>query len=126
MTTSNDTTETAPSVRFRWPLIAIAIVFGLVFAFYLFESISRSLQLGEYLAGQNPILKKAGHLELVYPWVAVVPLLLLPIVTYVLAILIGLRRRALVLVALFVMGLAVLSAGSLTLQSIASQLTRIT
>jgi hypothetical protein len=125
MTTSDALTETTRSVRFRWPSIAIAIVFGLLFAFYLFEAISRSLQLSEYLAGQNPILRKAGHAELVFPWIAVIPLLLLPIVTYVLAFLIGLRRRPLALVALFVMALAVLSAGSLTLQSIASQLTRI-
>lgn len=106
--------------------VAFAILFGLLFAFYLYEAINQSLQLSDYLATQNPLLTKLGHDQLAYPWAAVGPLLALPVVTYALAFLLGRRRPVLVRIGIFVMGLAVLSAGSLTLESIASQLTRIT
>jgi hypothetical protein len=105
--------------------IAIAVVFGLLFAFYLYEAISQVLQLQSYVTGQNELLRKLGHSQLALPWIALVPLLVLPLVTYALAFFLGRHRTPLIELALFVMGLAVLSAGSLTLESIASQLTRI-
>ena len=103
----------------------IAVLFALLFAFYFYESLSQTLQLSSYLSTQNPLLKKVGHPQIAFPWITIAPFLLLPFVTYGLAYLIGRRRTALVSIAIFVMALAVLSATSLTLESIASQLTRI-
>ncbi len=103
----------------------IAVVFGLLFAFYFYESLSQTLQLAAYLAAQNPRLTKVGHPQIAFPWIAIGPLLALPFITYGLAFLIGRRRSVLVAIAIFFMALAVLSATSLTLESIASQLTRI-
>ncbi len=124
--TDAEATQRPPHAVRRVVGIAIAILFGLLFAFYLYELISQAVQLEDYLRLQNPVLKKAGHVELVYPWVAIAPLLLLPFVTFTIAFVIGRRRTVLVRVVLFVMGFAVLASGSLTLESLASQLTRIT
>jgi hypothetical protein len=126
VTTTSSKTRTVAYVPFRWVRIAIAILFGLLFAFYFYEAISQTLQLSAYISSQNPLLHKVGHDELQFPWIAIAPLLLLPVVTYVLGFLIGRRRPLIFTVAIFVMALAVLSAGSLTLESVASQLTRIT
>ncbi len=125
MTSTSDAVETAAS-RPSWVRIAIAIVFGLLFAFYLYEAISQALQLSQYLGVQNPLLKKVGHDPLAFPWAAIVPLVLMPAVTFVLAFLLGRRRGVAVQVGLFVIALAVLSATSLSLESLASALTRIT
>jgi hypothetical protein len=125
VSTATPVPPTATPARMGWVSIAIAIIFGLLFAFYFYEAISQALQLSDYLTEQNPLLKKVGHELIGFPWVAVGPLLALPFVTYALAFFIGRRRPLLMKIGLFVMGLAVLSAGSLTLESVASQLTRI-
>jgi len=115
----------AERATFGWVHAVIAVLFGLLFAFYFYEALAQTLQLSGYLQTQNALLKKAGGTELVFPWQAIAPLLALPFVTYGLAFVIGRRRPVLVFVGIFVMALAVLSAGALTLESIAFQLTRI-
>ncbi|MBK4346321.1 hypothetical protein [Lacisediminihabitans changchengi] len=104
----------------------IAVVFGLLFAFYFYEALAQTLELSGYLQTQNGVLKKAGGTELVFPWAAIAPLLALPFITFGLAFVIARRRPILAFVGVFVMALAVLSAGALTLESIAFSLTRIT
>jgi hypothetical protein len=117
-----------PSTRRRFSSIVfgvIAVVFALLFAFYFYESLSQTLQLSSYLAAQNPRLTKVGHPQIPFPWIAIAPFLALPFITYGVAFLFGRRRSVLVKIAVFFMALAVLSATSLTLESVASQLTRI-
>lgn len=123
--TVETSTDTAPR-SYGWPGAVIAVVFGLLFAFYFYEAIAQTLQLSAYISSQNPLLKKVGHPQIAFPWAAIVPLLLLPFVSYGLAFVVGRRRPALIKLALFVIALGVLAAGSLSLESVASQLTRIT
>jgi hypothetical protein len=114
------------SGRPGWLSATVAAVFGLLFAFYLYEAISQAIALSQYVSGQNKLLDKLGHGLLSYPWIVIVIYLLLPFVTYGFAFVLGRRRTFIVRIGLFVMALAALSAGSLTLGSIASAATRIT
>jgi hypothetical protein len=113
------------SVVPTWVTAIIAVVFGLVFAFYLYEAISQAISLGQYVTVQNPVLKRVGHQLLSFPWLVIGVYLLLPIVTFVLAILVGRRRSVPIKTGIFVLALAALSAASLALESIASAATRI-
>ncbi|MCU1583720.1 MAG: hypothetical protein JWM49_276 [Microbacteriaceae bacterium] len=108
-----------------WATMIIAVVFGLVFAFYLYEAISQAISLAQYVAVQNPVLKRVGHALLSFPWLVIGAYVVLPIVTFVLAVVIGRRRTVPIRVGIFVLALAALSAASLTLESIASAATRI-
>jgi len=111
--------------RFGWVHAVIAVLFGLLFAFYFYEALAQTLELSGYLQTQNALLRKADATELVFPWVVIAPLLALPFITFGLAFLLARRRPILPFIGIFVMALAVLSAGALTLESIAFQLTRI-
>jgi hypothetical protein len=116
----------AERVRFGVVHAIIAVLFGLLFAFYFYEALAQTLELSGYLQTQNGVLRKAGGAELVFPWAAIAPLLALPFVTYGLGFVIARGRPILPFVGIFVMALAVISAGALTLESIAFSLTRIT
>jgi len=111
--------------RFGWVHAVFAVLFGLLFAFYFYEALAQTLELSGYLQTQNALLRKADATELVFPWVVIAPLLALPFITFGLAFLLARRRPILPFIGIFVMALAVLSAGALTLESIAFQLTRI-
>ncbi len=119
-------TPAGGSGRLGWLGATVAVAFGLLFAFYLYEAIAQAMALSQYVSVQNKLLGKLGHGLLSYPWVAIVIYLLLPFATYGLALVIGRRRTVVVRIGLFVLALAALSAGSLTLGSIASAATRIT
>jgi len=116
---------TIERTRFGWMHAVVAVLFGLLFAFYFYEALAQTLELSGYLQTQNGVLRKAGGTELVFPWQVIGPLLALPFITYGLAFLLARRRPILAFTGIFVMALAVLSAGALTLESIAFQLTRI-
>lgn len=119
-------TLSLPRRRFGVLRGIIAVIFGLLFAFYFYEAVSQTLQLSSYLTAQNPILKRVGHAQIAFPWAAIAPFLALPFLTYAAAFLLARRRSVFASIAIFVMALALLSATSLTLESVASQLTRIT
>jgi hypothetical protein len=108
-----------------WVTAIIAVAFGLVFAFYLYEAISQAISLAQYVTVQNPVLKRVGHPLLSFPWLVIGVYLLVPIVTFVLAIVVGRRRSVSIRVGIFVIALAALCAASLALESIASAATRI-
>ncbi|MET0805674.1 MAG: hypothetical protein ABWX66_00105 [Lacisediminihabitans sp.] len=116
---------TIERTRFGWMHAVVAVLFGLLFAFYFYEALAQTLELSGYIQTQNEVLRKAGGTELVFPWQVIGPLLALPFITYGLAFLLARRRPILAFAGIFVMALAVLSAGALTLESIAFQLTRI-
>lgn len=118
-------TGSARSLRIGIPTLVVAIVFGLLFAFYLYESLSQTFELGQYVQSQNDLLKKLGHARLVFPTATIVIYLAVPFIVYVAALITGRRRILIHKIGIFVVALATVSALSLTLESIASAATRI-
>jgi hypothetical protein len=89
-------TTPAPRAKYGWPSIAIAIVFGLVYAYVLFEALGNLLQL-------------PGTLGASTPWAVLIVDVALPVIVFVVAILLGRRRPILYRVLFFVAGATVLS-----------------
>lgn len=92
------TTETAPAprVKYGWPSIAIAIVFGLLYAYVLFEALGNLLQLPATLGSSTP-------------WAVLIVDVALPVIVFVVAILLGRRRPIVYRVLFFIAGATVLS-----------------
>lgn len=105
--------------------LIVWVIFGLLFAFYFYEAIAQTLQLSAYVNGQNKSLANLGHPALSFPWLAIGPYLLFPVLVYAGAVLLSRRRAFLTKVAMFVIALALAAAMSLTLESLASAMTRI-
>ena len=104
----SEETAVAPNAKYGWPSIAIAIVFGLLYAYVLFGALSNLIS--------APAIYKSAT-----PWALLIVDVALPIVVFVGALLLGLRQRIGYRVLLFVAGACVLSCA--TVASIAYVLT---
>lgn len=98
-----------PRRTYRWPSIAVAIAFGLVFAYYVWDAVQNMLQLPTIyeLSG----LKASG-----IPWWLLIVVLVLPIALYAAAFVLGRRYGIAVRALLFFVALTVLAC--LTLSSV--------
>lgn len=97
-----------------WVLILVAIGFGLLYAYDLFEAIGNLLGVAQ-LNG----LAAEGGLDPIIPWSLPITGVALPPVAYLAAVIIGRRRGLGVRVLLFVVGLAVVAAITLSLTALA-------
>lgn len=120
-----DVVVTPRSARPSIPTLVVWVIFGLLFSFYLYEAIAQTLQLSVYVSEQNKSLANLGHPGLSFPWLAIAPYLLFPVIVYAVALFLSRRRAFLTKVAIFVVALAMAAAVSLTLESLASAMTRI-
>jgi hypothetical protein len=93
-----DSIETGAKTRARYgvPSLVIAIVAALLYAYVLWQAIGNMVQLPKVL----------GY---VTPWWLLILDVALPVVVYVVALLLGLRRRTLARAAFFAIGATVLA-----------------
>ncbi len=90
--------------------LVIAGVFGLVYAYFVYQAIANLIEL--------PKSYDAIGLSASVPWVLLVIGLLVPVLVYVLAFILGLRRRVLDKAVIFVMGVAVTAGLAFTVVAI--------
>lgn len=90
--------------------LVIAGLFGLVYAYFVYQAIANLIELPKSYA--------AIGLSDSVPWVLLVIGLLIPIAVYVLAFVLGLRRRVLEKAVIFVMGVAVTAGLAFTVVAI--------
>lgn len=110
-TTPSTTPSTTSTRRFGWPSIAVAVVFGLVYAYYLFDAIRSTVVLPA--AYENAV----GLTVADAPWTLLIIADLIPVVIYVVACVLGRRRSILGRALIFLAGLGVVA--TLTLSTIA-------
>lgn len=89
-----------------WPGLAVAILFGLFYAYDLFEAIANLVGMATGLADKALV-----------PWVALILGVVVPPAGFVVAWWLGRHRRVVVRVVIFLAGLAVTAAVSLSLES---------
>ena len=101
----DDDAKAAGRGRFGWISITVAIIFGLLYAYYLWVALSDLLAFpDEFFTGAKLIAK---------PWALLVVNLLVPVLAYVGALLLGRRRNVLIKAVFFVIGLTIVSVVSL-------------
>jgi len=104
----NDDAKSSARGKLGWLSITIAALFGLFYAYSLFTAISHAFEVSTIF------IEGSASTDSV-PWALVVVGILLPIVIFALAFLIGLRRNVFAKALIFVVGLAALSALALTI-----------
>ncbi|WP_394768750.1 hypothetical protein [Lacisediminihabitans sp.] len=110
---------TRPATRLGWVGIGVAIVFGLFYAYDLFEAISNVVGVVSQINATNGV-RKAVDLALVpIPWTLLVIDLAIAPVVYVGAFLLARRRSPLVLAVLLLVGLTAVAAMSASLVALA-------
>ncbi len=105
------TTSPTPDLRARtpfWLTLTLAIVFGLLFAFDMWEAVGN-------LAGVSSIASDLGTTINAVGWIVLIIGILLPVAVFVLAFQIGRRRDVLSQVLLYLAGLGTVAAASLSL-----------
>lgn len=98
-----------------WVRITVMVLFGLLYAYDLFEAISNLFGKVDEIDARNQVRELNGFPPLDTPWVFLVANLLLPVVVYLLATLVGRRRSLWVHAVVYLAGLGVVAAVSLTL-----------
>ncbi|GAB2512993.1 hypothetical protein [Paramicrobacterium agarici] len=104
---------TADSARERyrqWPALALGIVFGLFYAYDLWEAVGNVLTLAGVASQLGIALSGAA-------WLVLIVSMILPIAIFIVAILLGRSRGYLVQAVFYVCGLAVSAATYLSLVS---------
>lgn len=102
----------------RWIVATVAIAFGLFYAFDLFEAVSTVIALPIQLAEVNEFRIANDLTPVPVPWTILVLNLLLPPLAFALAWWAGRRRGILYQALFFLLGLAVVAAGTLTLTAL--------
>ena len=111
--------DAAPTRRLGWLGLAIAIVFGLVYVYDLFEAISNVVGKTAEVNAENAVRALVGQAPALVPWALLAVDLLLPPVAFVIAFLIARRRSPLAAAFVFFIGLTAVSALTFTLVSLA-------
>ena len=109
----------ASRVTLGWPSLALAILFGLFYAYDLFEAISNVVGVSTQINEYNIARSKVGLAAVPTPWVVLIIDLLVPPAVYTAAFLLGRRHSLFVKTVYFLVGLTVVSAVSLSLVALA-------
>ncbi len=112
-------TDAESAERGRYGIVSavIAIIFGLFFAYDLFEAISNFVLVIAGINHTNQISKDLGLSQsAVIPWVILIPDLLIAPVVYAIAFVVGRRRGLLARAAIFLIALAAAAALILSLE----------
>ncbi|MCU1546903.1 MAG: hypothetical protein JWP30_2003 [Homoserinimonas sp.] len=97
-----------------WSVTAVAIAFGLLYAYDLFEAISNLIEVPVQLAAYNKFLIENDITPEPVPWVVLIGNLLTPVAAFVIAYWLGRKRSLLLRVLAYAAGLAVVAALTLT------------
>ena len=115
--TEPSTAETTGAKRHKlgWLTLTIAALFGLFFAYDLWEAIENAIQLPQLYAQ----LESVGLGAREVPWLLIWVGILIPPVAYGVAFLVGLRHNVLGKTLIFVLALAAVAALSLSVNALA-------
>ncbi|MET1015440.1 MAG: hypothetical protein ABWX76_01395 [Leifsonia flava] len=105
------TESTVPAVRTatpRWLTLTLAILFGLLFAYDVWEAVGNLAGVSIIASGLETSINAVG-------WVVLILGILLPVVVFALAFLLGRKRDVLSQVLLYLAGLGAVAAVSLSL-----------
>jgi len=122
MTDSNNVDERHDTrARLGWPSAAVAIAFGLLYAYDLWEAINNAIELPRQYAAlaESPQIKELGVEVGEVPWTLIIANMLVPVGVYLLAFVLGLRRALFGKVVLFALGLALVAVLTLDIIAIA-------
>ena len=111
----NDDARASRRGKLGWLSLTIAILFGLFYAYDLFEAISNVAVLPGDIAAENKVRAAVNLPTHSVPWAILIADLLISPVVYALAFLLGRRHTIFVKSVYFFVGLAVVAAVSLTL-----------
>ena len=118
--TERDENATASRAgRLGWLSITIAIVFGLFYVYNLFEAISNVVGVTSQINLYNQARAVVKLDPVPIPWVWLVIDVLLAPVAFALAFVLGRRQRVLLKVLLFVIGLTLVAAMTLSVEALA-------
>ena len=118
--TERDENATASRAgRLGWLSITIAIVFGLFYVYNLFEAISNVVGVTSQINLYNQARAVVKLAPVPIPWVWLVIDVLLAPVAFTLAFVLGRRQRVLLKVLLFVIGLTLVAAMTLSVEALA-------
>ena len=98
--------------------VAVAILFGLLFAYDLIEAITNLVGLPADIATANEFAAQNGLQPIAVPWAILVANTLLPVVAFAAAWWIGRRRQIRMQALLYLVGLAVVAAVTLSLTAL--------
>ena len=105
----------AARARLGWLSITVAIVFGLLYAYDLWEAINNAIELPKQYAALEVLGVDIGEV----PWTLIIANMLIPPAIYLLAFVLGLRRNVFGKTVLFAVGLALVAVLTLDIIAIA-------
>lgn len=108
----------APSIRSRIAPVLIVVLFGLLYAYDLWEAVSNLVAVPAQLADYNAFLIENDVTPLAVPWPILIANLLLPPLAFVLAWWLGRGHTLVVRALLYLLGLAVVAALTLSLTAL--------
>lgn len=116
-TTAKDVGRAAPPASARkssWLRLTVVILFALFYAYDLFEAISNLFGKVDEINRSNEFRELNGINPIDVPWVFLIANLLLPVLVFLVASLLGRRRGVSIHALLYLVGLGVVAAASLT------------
>lgn len=102
-------------IRVSWPVLLVAVLFGLVYAYDLFEAASNLFGVVQLRAQQNEFTQANGLALVPVPWTILIANLLLAPVGFVVALVVGRRCNLAIRALILAVGLCVTAAMSLSL-----------
>jgi hypothetical protein len=112
-------TATGRTGRLGWLSLAVAVLFGLFYVYDLFEAISNVVGVTSQINLYNEARAVVKLASVPIPWVWLVIDVLLAPVVFVLAFIIGRRKPVLLTVLIFVIGLTLVAATTLSVEALA-------
>jgi uncharacterized membrane protein len=110
-----ETPDAAARPRIGWASLAVAIAFGLLYAYDLWEAINNAIELPKQYAALEVLGVEVGEV----PWTLIIANMLVPVGVYLLAFVLSLRRALFGRVVLFALGLALVAVLTLDIIAIA-------
>lgn len=98
--------------------VAVAILFGLLFAYDLFEAVTNLVELPSQIGQANDFAAENGLQTIEVPWLILVANTALPVAAFAIAWWVGRRRSIGHQAVLYVVALAVVAAVTLTLTAL--------
>lgn len=111
----DDDTRSSARSRLGWLSLTVAIVFGLLYAYDLWEAITNAVELPKQYAALETLGVEVGEV----PWTLIIANMLIPPAIYLLAFVLGMRRNVFGKAVLFAVGLALVAVLTLDIIAIA-------
>lgn len=116
------TKERTPVRKASWFRLTVIVLFGLLYAWDLFEAVSNLFGKTDEVSRLNQVRVLNGFAPLDTPWAFLIANLLLPLVVFALAVIIPRKRNVGILAMTLLAGLGVVAAVSLSITAFVLQL----